>query len=539
MLVLYATFLLNKTIDEISNPFVPALVCKIQKQCKKNDFKHQFFTGNYRHMSIENLKARIYGCRCRFTIDTVTCHSRWIMPDIKNNEKKSDAESSSQSCRKLCLYRKFLKSDLHYLVDEPECSPWKAVVGEHLVVRFSDDIVGYDPKIMIRSNVKPKISSVAPFAANLTEVDILYNADSILTHSSQVSVISDESKDMRFVKTTSTNCELVLLYANNWLFTGNNIYYNEDYYTELVSLIPEILTFPTEMDDPGFKALPKAINLFLKSSEREISVMCDRMEADNICRFLPSRPSGVSDECLQKAAQRGVIFGKDLSTNKTMAAQCNVEKKMTSMTEILSKQNVSYHGKDYWLVQAKTYMENIVLGINLQIFYPKVMTLARGDQLALYSTNITDVGEYHFFDAINITDRDKENPLPILPGRKIHEMYAKDTMSRLGDLYQQLKSSILFWVVTVLAGWILVGTCLSKVLGAFCKCDCQMCREKNKTSCCKGNSCKEKVTENKEENNATARSSIATETDVEDLLNRLSREYDSLMTPNTTLQSRV
>ena len=539
MLILYATFLLNKTSEEISNPTVPTLVCKIQKQCKKNDFKHQFFTGNYRHMSIESLKARINGCRCRLTMDTVTCNSRWIMPDIISHEKKADMETSSESCHKLCLYRKFSKSDLHFLVDEPECSPWKVIIGEHLVVRFTDDIVDYDPKIMIRSNFKPKISRVDPFAANLTEVDLLFNADSILTHSSQVSVISDESKDMRFVRTTSTNCELVLMYANNWLFTGNNIYYNEDYYAELVSLIPEILTFPENMVDPGFKTLPKAINLFLKSSEREISVMCDRMEAANICKFLPSRPSGVSDECLQKAAQRGVIFGKDPVTNKTMAAQCNVEKKKTPMTEILSKQNVSYHGKDYWLVRAKTFMESIILGVELDLFYPRVMSLARGDQLALYSINVTNIGEHHLFDAINITDRDLETPLPILPGRQIHEMYAKDTMTRLGELGQRIKNSLLLSTLTFLAGWIVLATCISQVVKRSCKCNCKQCKKNKHSSCLKKQSKKNLNKSNEEINNTNNRNSIATETDVDELLSRLSREFDSLMPSESSKRTRV
>ena len=539
MLVLYAAFLLNQTTEKISSPTVPALVCKIQKQCKKNDFKHQFFTGNYRHMSIESLKAKIFGCRCRLTVDTVTCHSRWIMPDIKNHEKKSDTETSSNSCHKLCIVRDYSKSDLHYLVNDPECSPWKTIVGEHLVVRFTDDIVDYDPKIMIRSNLKPKISRVAPFAANLTEINIIYHADSILTHSSQVSVISDESRDMRFVKTTSTTCELVLLYANNWLFTGKNIYYNEEYYTELISLIPEILTFPLEMKDPGFKALPKAINFFLKSSEKEISIMCDRMESANICRFIPDRPSGASDECLQKAAQRGVIFGKNRENNKTMVAQCNVEKKMIPMNEIISKQNVSYHGKDYWLVQAKTYMENIINGIDLEIFYPSIMTLSRGDQLAIYSTNRTDVGKHHLFDAINITDRDVETSLPILPGRQIHEMYAKHTMSRLQELGHRLKNSIIFWTISLLGGWIVMGTCLTKFIGAIYKCDCKTCSTKRGLPCPKTVTMKKEAKQDEKSDDTNHRASIATDTDIEDLLNRLSREYDTLMTPTAAKQTRV
>ena len=134
------------------------------------------------------------------------------------------------------------------------------------------------------------------------------------------------------------------------------------------------------------------------------------------------------------------------------------------MTEILSKQNVSYHGKDYWLVRAKTFMESIILGVELDLFYPRVMSLARGDQLALYSINVTNIGEHHLFDAINITDRDLETPLPILPGRQIHEMYAKDTMTRLGELGQRIKNSLLLSTLTFLAGWIILATCISQGL---------------------------------------------------------------------------
>ena len=211
------------------------------------------------------------------------------------------------------------------------------------------------------------------------------------------------------------------------------------------------------------------------------------------------------------------------------------------MTEILNKQNVSYHGKDYWLVRAKTYMENIILGVNLHMYYPKIMSLARGDQLALYSTNVTNIGEHHLFDAINITDRDIETQLPILPGRQINEMYAKHTMSRLGELGRRIKNNLAFWAITVLAGWIILGTCLPKIVENFCKCDCLECEMTKSSTCRNRKSSKTDQQESKsiEVEETSPRNSIITETDVDELLNRLSREYDSLMTPNRKKQTQV
>ena len=548
-LVIYATFLLKQPETNITRPIVPTLKCKVEKQCRKSDFTKRYFNGDYRHMSVEALKAKVSGCRCRVTLDKVICNARLLLPNIIQADKKADAHTKPSLCRKFCDIQQQTGKDLFYLVDEPQCSIFSAVESEHYTLRLSNDVIDYDAKQMILSNVKPSIGKIAPYSANLTSNNILFDARTVMSHNSTVAVISDEAAGMQFIRTDSTSCELVLLHADHFVFTGNNFYYEETYFDYLMAAIPLILTFPDSIQGmSGYKIMHKAVNFYLKSSTQEIAIMCDRLTSNNVCKHLPTRPGEASEDCLRRAAQLGIIFGKDQVTNRTMAAKCTVEKQELPLSEITTKQNITYHEEKYWLVQGEVDLRFVIRNIELDFFLPQVITLSRGDQLAVFSTVRTNLTEMQFFDSIKISDLDLEVPIPFIPREEVVRKYGEETLSKLRQIGDKILDTFAFWALGSLVGLLVAYVIIMRVISFCLTCTwtektyspaglSKLCQRASEAKTSQAAGTAEVVESGNWRQNA--RDSILTEDGVANEIVKLEKEYNSLFNDGLLTRSQL